>query len=285
MSIFSFLSKRKNRIPDYPSLKVLSGQTVDLAGGGVYRYVDVEVESGGTLRITGEAGGWTEILCARDMILNGTILCRAGYDGGSTHGTGTFTKTSELGLGALSYSITQRSGNAGAKGADASGGLRGGYGGAQSNGSGGGGGGGARPDPMGYDGENGGSGNGTLRGNGANGGSEYGGNGASRGGNGTGGGGGGGYKGHHGKGLAILIERNFSGSGSINVSGRDGFNGGSGNGNGRSGGGGAGGSGGRLVFRRKNVLVPTVLYSGGSGGTGNGTAQSGDNGSIDVGLL
>lgn len=280
--------------PDFPSLKVLTGTTVDLSGDGLYQYLDVEVEAGGTLIITGEAGGWTEILCARAMILNGTLLCRAGYDGGSTHGTGTFTKESELGLGTLSYSITQTSG---ARGGNDSANI--GSGGNQNGGVGGGGAG--ANIVFGSGRTNGGSGNGSGRGNGGNGSGRNGGSGASNGGSGAsnggsygGGGGGGGYKGHHGKGLVVYAQ-NIQGIGNIDCSGRNGFNGGNGasgngGGNGGRGGGGAGGSGGHLIVRYKQ-LAPTVnlLINGGVGGAngsggsgGAGTAQSGQDGTLDV---
>ena len=102
-----------------------------------------------------------------------------------------------------------------------------------------------------------------------------------------GGGGGGGQRGLHGGSIYLYCGGNITGSGTINLSGRDGFDGGNGaNGvnrnnsgavvsnpstlgasGGGGGGGGAGGSGGHLIYTAAS-LAPTVDVSGGSGGAG-----------------
>lgn len=119
------------------ALVVLNGQTVDIPEGSVKQYSNIQIDSGGVLRITGNTGAWTEIGCAGDCIVNGQIIARAGYPGQATHSGGTFTKTSAFGLGSLSYSITQR---AGGNGGNSSNNFT--PGGLQSDGRGGGGGGG-----------------------------------------------------------------------------------------------------------------------------------------------
>lgn len=282
-------------------LVITSGQTVDLAEGSVKQYSSINIASGGTLRITGTTGAWTEIGCSGDCVINGQIIARAGYDGQVTHSGGTFTKTSAFGLGSLSYTITQANGGAGGVGDFSI------SGGAQSLGRGGGGGGGnggvggtnGGAGGVGYSGAAGGAGgglgNGSTGGNASVGGaSGVGGAGASGGGGGGrfdfksatsvyGGGGGGGYKGHHGKGLVLYVEGILSGTGSVAASGRAGFSGGnSGTGQGTGGafvssgggGGGAGGSGGSVVIRYRNSgTLPALTVIGGTGGA-RGTSGS-----------
>lgn len=290
-------------------LVILSGQTIDVAEGTVKQYNSIRIDSGGTLRITGNVGLWTEIGCKNDCIINGQIISRSGYDGESTHAGGTFAKTSNFGLGNLSYTITQVNGGNGGGG-----GSFGGTGGTQLIGIGGGGGGGGGTNNFGGNGGNGGSngastiigtggiGGGFLNGENAPIGTPYarGGNGASGGGAGNqgslnygimGGGGGGGYKGHHGKGLVLFVEGIISGLGNINCSGRSGFNGGNGapitfgtTSKSGGGGGGAGGSGGSIIIRYNKVnSIPNLLVDGGSGGIGGtklGDGSNGGNGSL-----
>lgn len=137
-------------------LIVLDGQTASIPAGSVKRYNDVIIRSGGVLRITGTAGAWTELGITGNLICDGTIVCRSGYDGEPTHTGGTFSKASSaFGFGTLSYSIVQRNGGAGASGAAYTVGGAG-LGGAQNLGRGGGGGGGGSAAP-GYKGGNGGA--------------------------------------------------------------------------------------------------------------------------------
>ena len=77
------------------ALVINNGQIVDLIGGSVKQYSSITINAGGILRITGDTGGWTEIGCKGNCIINGSIICRAGYDGQQTHSSGTFTKESE----------------------------------------------------------------------------------------------------------------------------------------------------------------------------------------------
>jgi len=285
-------------------LVITSGQTVDLAEGSVKQYSSINIASGGTLRITGTTGAWTEIGCSGDCIINGQIIARAGYDGQVTHSGGTFTKTSAFGLGSLSYAVIQANGGAGGASDGSSGGAqslgRGGGGGGGYGGNGGtnGGAGGAGNDGT-YLNVAGGAGGGL--GSGSTGGHASstskpgaGGAGASGGGGGGilnfkvgsaayGGGGGGGYKGHHGKGLVLYVEGILSGTGSVVASGRAGFSGGySGTGQGTGGafvssgggGGGAGGSGGSVVIRYRNSsTLPALTVIGGAAGA-RGTSGS-----------
>lgn len=316
---FAFMSNSSRAGRD-GSLVITNGQIIDLPGGSVKQYSSVRIDAGGILRITGNGGGWTEIDCIGSFIINGTILCRAGYEGQTTHTGGTFSKTSEIGLGNLSYSIVQANGGAGGKGANGTV-SNGATGGAQSNGIGGGGGGGGVSTSnlatfqAGVGGTNGGNGasvNGNPGGIGnssllhgtrgensqlftethlkGQGGGSGGGSGAvttwsgglfSRG----AGGGGGGYRGRHGKGLAIKVQGNLSGTGSINCSGDIGGNGGAGGpalsnqgAGGGGGGGGAGGSGGKIVLRYKSGAVPNLLVSGGAAGVGGAVGTTGTGG-------
>lgn len=291
------------------ALVVTNGQTVNIAGGSVKQYSSIDIQSGGTVIITGTTGSWTEIGCAGDCTINGQIICRAGLVGQSTHSSGTFTKTSAFGLGPLSYSITQRAGgNGGLSFSNTGGGLI--NGGVQVDGLGAGGAGSCTADPSklgfggagGNGGQNGSQGtsgvdssttSGGIGGQLTNGqspayndtttGSMAGGNGAGGGGGGgTGfgrgnGGGGGGYKGHHGKGLVLYVEGNLSGLGVVSCSGASGFNGGNSGFYWRlpagGGGGGAGGSGGKLEIRyRLSSGLPSLSVSAGSGGAAGSTS-------------
>lgn len=279
------------------ALVITSGQTIDLAEGSVRQYSSINIASGGTLRITGTTGAWTEIGCQGDCIINGQIIARAGYDGQATHSGGTFTKTSAFGLGSLSYTIGQIAGGAGGKGNfDIAGGAqslgRGGGGGGGNGGTGGTNGAAGTNSNWAFGGAGGGLGNGSAGQNAVSSTPGAGGAGASGGGGGGlfsfkgtayyGGGGGGGYKGHHGKGLVLYVEGTLSGTGSIVVSGRAGFAGGNGGGSnptsevgGGGGGGGAGGSGGSIVLRyRSGVTLPALSVVGGAGGAGGTALQS-----------
>jgi hypothetical protein len=228
------------------ALSIANGQTVNILEGGTYQYSSINIAAGGTLQIIGTAGGWTEIGCQGNCAINGTIIVRAGLEGESTSGVGTFTKTSAFEIGTLSYTLAQAAGGAGGAGGGGAGfkappNTNFGGGGAQSAGNGGGGGIGAA--------------------NGVSPGSP---------------GGGGGAKGNHGKGLHLYVEGTLSGTGSINASARAGYNGGSGGGgNGGGGGGGGGGSGGRIVVRYAALAqMPALSVAaggagiGGAGGTG-----------------
>jgi hypothetical protein len=300
---FSLCEERKSALVGTPTdgdLVVQSGQTVDIVGGSVLRYRNVNIKSGGTLRITGNTASWTEIGVTGDFTCDGTLVCRAGYPGQSTHGTvGPTSKTSVFGLGLLSYSIVQRAGGNGgsgeansASGGSGSLGIGGGGGGGNSNG-GNGGSNGANGQNGTYSGGTGGglgAGNSTGAYTGASGGSGGGGGGRttfSSGFGGTsyrygGGGGGGGYKGHHGKGLTLVIDGKIGGSGNILCSGIPGFNGGNGfttTYGGGGGGGGAGGSGGFLVvlFRDRSRGI-IFSAAGGAGGSGGAAGTGGING-------
>lgn len=129
-------------------LVILSGQTIDIPEGSVKQYSSINIATGGTLRITGNTGLWTEIGVAGNFVNNGQVIARAGYDGQSTHNGGTFTKISAFGLGNLSYVISQAVGGAGGRGSNTvtqgqASNPNAGLGGSQLNGIGGGGGGGA----------------------------------------------------------------------------------------------------------------------------------------------
>jgi hypothetical protein len=299
-------------------LVVLNGQTVDIPEGSTKNYKSITINTGGTLRITGNTGAWTHIGCKNNCVINGTILARAGIDGQSTHSGGTFNSVSPWGpIGAVSYTIAQANGGAGGNGGAGRGGANQGIGGAQASGIGGGGGGGGNDLTTIYGGNGGSGGNsgsvgsgsfgggpagsGGGVGNGANANDDIGGSGASGGGSGgnnsfgandssAGSGGGGGYKGHHGKGLVLYVEGTLSGTGSIDVSGRAGFSAGAGGrarvfnnspivGSGGGGGGGAGGSGGKIVLRYTSGTVPTITLTGGSAGSGGSAGTSYNNGS------
>ena len=204
-------------------LIINSGQTVDVVEGSVKQYNSITINTGGTLRITGSTGAWTEIGCKNNCVINGTIIARAGYDGQSTHAGGTFSKTSAFGLGTISHSITQANGGNGGNGGNQTT-FGGGYGGlsfydaSRTLSGSGGGGGSTNGQGQGVQGESGGgysgfgqiytpaSGSGGL-GNGLNNNRSSGGTGAWGGGQGAqdsqgsntrySGGGGSGYKGHH----------------------------------------------------------------------------------------
>lgn len=299
------------------ALVVLNGQTVDIAEGSVKHYSSIDVNVGGTLRITGNTGLWTEIGCLGDCIINGTVIARAGYDGQATHSGGTFSKVSAFGLGNLSYTIAQANGG---KGGNTNGGVQtvgiggGGGGGPAAAGSAGGSFSNGATGASGYAGGTGGGlGNGGNSVNDGSGAYPIGGSGASGGGGGAlstgkisiayGGGGAGGYKGHHGKGLVLFVEGSLSGTGSILCSGRTGFNGGAGvdfsgvgggdGGEGGGGGSGAGGSGGQLITKYGALIsMPSLSVSGGAAGTagaGNGQAgfsgQAGNNGTSSTGII
>lgn len=247
------------------ALNIGAGQTVSIAGGGVYQYTSINIAATGTLQITGATGGWTEIGCQGNCVINGTIYARSGLEGAATNNAGTFTKTSAFELGSLSYTITQAAGGAGGRGGDGSytplkgsattsSGLSGA---AQSAGSGGTGGGGGFGAWDGSDRVSGGAG---------------------------------GLRGNHGRGIVLYVEGTLSGTGSINASGRTGYNGSAGgagsgsNGNARGGGGGggagAGGSGGRIIIRYAALTsLPTLSVSAGAAGTrGNGGTFTGNGG-------
>lgn len=287
---FSFLEQKKSLIVGLATdgtLVVESGQIVLIPEGSVKRYENIIVRSGGILRISGNVGSWTEIGVTKNLICDGIIECRTGYDGESTPASGTFTKTSAFGLGSLSHTIVQANGGSG-------GGVSTALGGAQNLGRGGGGGGGGGGGNGGAGGSNGqaayyagGIGGGLVNGSTSN---STGGNGAGGGGGGgrtsylstTGsiryrywaGGGGGGYRGHHGKGLTLYVEGTLAGTGLISCAGRAGFNGGNGGMNGSyggayGGGGGAGGCGGNMSVRYRD-LGRSISFSvaGGAGGIG-----------------
>jgi hypothetical protein len=94
-------------------LVINNGQTVTVPEGSVKKYSSINIASGGFLVISGNGGGWTEIGCAGDCVIDGQIIARAGTVGSSTHSSGTFSKNSSFGLGRLNYSITQKIGGRG----------------------------------------------------------------------------------------------------------------------------------------------------------------------------
>lgn len=319
MPPFSFIKKSVSFTTGTDGgLVIISGQTVDIAEGSVKQYSSINIATGGTLRITGNTGAWTEIGCSGSCVINGAIIARAGYDGQTTHNGGTFTKTSSFGLGLLSYTIAQSLGGSGGNGSNF--GANYGRGGAGTSGIGGGGGGASSLDiggnggsggsagvvAVGFGGAGGGLGNGSTNST-SGGGSNVSGGGAGASGGGGGGsnsfsspiynpgGAGGGYKGHHGKGLVLYIEGALSGTGAISLSGRSGFIGASSSFNaavhtpstsGGSGGGGAGGSGGKLIVKYASIgTSPVVNVAGGTGGAGGSGASSGLAGSAGSSLV
>jgi hypothetical protein len=297
---FQYLGSRSSIIDGSDgALVVNSGQTVDLPGGSVKKYSSINIASGGTLRITGNSGSWTEIGCSGNCVINGTIIAKAGYSNQSTHSTATFSKISNFGIGNISYSISQSEGADGTSASTSDVGSSG-IPGSQSQGIGGGGagrGGYKKTSRCGVfrcrtshdyypggDGGNGGS-NGAGGGGGAGGsGGDFGagssnsgingGTGASGGGGtasyGSAGGAGGGYKGAHGKGVHLYVEGLISGNGTIDCSGSNGFAGGVASGGGGDGGGGAGGSGGQIIiyYTQGNISSLNLNVSGGAGGSG-----------------
>jgi len=94
-------------------LNITSGQIVVVPEGSVKNYSSINIASGGILEISGNSGGWTEIGCSGNCVINGQIIARAGNAGQPTHDSNTFSKLSSFGLGFLTYSITQRLGGSG----------------------------------------------------------------------------------------------------------------------------------------------------------------------------
>ena len=295
----------------------VSGSTSISAGTHVYK--SITVNPGATLTITSSNSSTPSFIGVKgSFINNGTIIAN-----NSTF-TGSVSGTAPNGVG-ISFSINQASGGsggAGGLGASTSGRASPGIG---TNGWGGGGSGGTFYLQLGGAGgsnnQNGGSTagytavtggvGGSTGGNGgdASGRSIPGSGGGSGGGAGynntnastniwSGGGGGGGAKGRHGQ-VVYFRTSNFSGSGTFNLSGSNGFKGGNGGGgqcvssclfgqtygSGGGGGGGAGGSGGHLKIDVLNTssFSGSVNVNPGSGGApgaaGSGTGPAGDAGS------
>jgi uncharacterized delta-60 repeat protein len=265
------------------ALNILSGETFNIAAGGVYDYSSINIAANGTLNIDGTISPeLTEIYCNGPFTLNGTIRGRRQGNGGF------FEKTTAVGE-TINFTVTQKLGGSGlpgyAAGAGGSGinGFGGGGGGSLGQGGqyGGPGGSGGSPGTNGNpdtrtSGGLGGAGNFTLGAGGINlpnNGGRNGGRGGEGGGSGGGGGAGGeynkyssdrapgnggaggGYKGQHGIGVYLYIKGAVSGNGVIDLTGTNGFVGGNTTNYGGyvyyggPGGGGAGGSGGSLIAR------------------------------------
>ena len=264
-------------------LIISNGETVNLDGGAIYDYNNVEIDSGCKLVFTGNTVNFTI------LGIKGNFSCGAGaiIECKNSSAIGTCSITTPDGV-SLSKTITQSNGgNGGAGGGDYHG-----NGGLQNNGVGGGGGGGG--DTSGKNGGAGGSAGvgGTGGGGGGaggvvsetvtNGGYQNGGNGGSGGGGGAVvdsdsdgfGGGGGGNKGTHGKNIYIRCNGYFDGTNlTIDVSGSNGQNGGNGGGvssgpAGGGGGGGAGGSGGNVIiyYITGQYTAPTFILTAGTKG-------------------
>lgn len=262
---------------------------VTVAPGTVWDYKNITITSTGTLRIVGSGGEPVIIGVRGTFINNGVVEGRNGF-----HNGGTFSATTP-GLENISYSISQSVGGAGGQ-HSRGGGSCGftGVGGAGTNGFGGGGavfsfiacsfqsggaGGGSGLTQPGYTSGTPGAGMAT----GGAGGNASGINGGTGGGSGGGagmnvsgtqypGGGGGGNKGNHGQ-MMYIKAKVFSGNGSFNFAGTNGFPGGAsaqiGTVTAGGGGGGAGGSGGRLLVRfKQNTFSGSVSVGAGSGGSG-----------------
>jgi hypothetical protein len=118
--------------PSEGDLIILNGQTVTLTAPTNKAYTSIDIQSGGTLNITGN-GNIAEIYCSGTFNVDGTILCRATERNGYSYAG---TTSSGFNYG---YTATQRNGGTGGKGSQIPGGL----GGAGTNGYGGGGGGGS----------------------------------------------------------------------------------------------------------------------------------------------
>lgn len=277
-------------------LLVGPGQTVNITAGDIKDYSDCTIDATGTLHID-DGDGWTIIGCAGTLTINGTIEARNGETGvDDTFASNEPDNTGALTGPALSYSIVQSVGGGGGTGIAP--------GGSSFFGNGGGGGGG--PTNNGQDGIlgfGGTGGAGTIFGCPGN--ATNPGGGAAIWGN-MGGqglqpgvccgptmrsaGGGGGSRGYHGQGLFLKVAGDITGSGTIDVSGRDGGAGGAGGGsgpcttNGGGGGGGAGGSGGQAVVQYQGSLLGgfssgNILDGkgfGGAGGGGNAGAAGAD---------
>lgn len=319
-------------------LTILNGQTVQIPAGSIKHYNSVNIHAGGTLEIIQNATlQKTEIGCRGSFTLNGQIIarCSPSGTGGSISGTSSigakaFSATVSQafgGAGSSSYGASGGAGTSNGLGGGGAGSYAYNNGNAALGGNGGTGGGnggagqsvGGGPTPA----RPGGTGMATLS-NGGNGGiyynpgGGYGGAGGGSGGGGSGvaefydselkswstatsqGGGGGGYKGSHGQYLFLFIEGTISGTGTIHVSGTNGYAGGaapnagwSGSAGGAGGGGGgAGGSGGKVDIWARAGQSQTFYVShsagfGGGGGAGSqgtyincGPGATGGNGSI-----
>ncbi|MBU0486419.1 MAG: T9SS type A sorting domain-containing protein [Bacteroidetes bacterium] len=114
------------------NLHIQNGETVDIAVGSIKDYNNLTIDSGGTLRVTGNAIDFTMIGVKGNLILNGTIEAKNSTASGNT------SVTAPDGT-VLSSTIVQQPGGNGGNGGEIST-LPGGAGGAESNGDGGGGG-------------------------------------------------------------------------------------------------------------------------------------------------
>lgn len=271
-------------------LVITNGQTVDIAPGSVKQYNSIDIQAGGTLRITGSGLTKTEIGCRNSFTLNGTIVCKCSLGAVSS---ASVSGNTTIGNKAYSFTLNQAPGGSGGTGGNASGSdngdppnavyAGGAGGGAQGNGyGGGGGGGGAWGTAFGYAA---GGGAGSSSGGGGGGGgytswtdkennSFY----ASGGPGGAGSSG----KGEHGSFLFLYLEDTISGTGSVNMNGYNatsngngGSNGGGSSGNSGGGGGGggaAGGSGGSVLIYKPSAqtFTPSISYSAGAGSAGGG---------------
>lgn len=279
---------------------VANGQTLVLNNNTIYDYESLEVQAGGTVLLQGTDGKPVILGVKNNLIINGTITGTVLHDGG------TFQNTTPEG-DVFSVTIVQRDGGDGGWLQSAGGGRPNATGG-RGYGSGGNGGGnfGSRG------GVNNGNGSGNnpgiggvtlgngqtgfawnAGGRGGDGGGSGGGWGNGSGGFQSGGGGGGGMKGRHGMSLYIETPNPVTGTGSINLSGQNGFNGGNGGtgttaeglyGGGHGGGGGAGGSGGFLRIKAPSVQIGVAISTnGGTGGTpgGRGAAFQVNNNPVD----
>lgn len=276
-------------------LTILNGETVTLTPGNSYDYAGIDVQAGGTLAIAAHSTyAFTEIGCLGDCVIDGTLEGDSKYSG-TSQTTASETMTDSL-------AVSHQGGWGGAGGAG-SGGAQNSPAAESTNGS---------PGTAGTAGSGGAVGPG---GPGVNSGptapvatSAAGGSGNS---NGTGGTSSygrlwdagftnqgtpapGGARGNTGSAIYLRVVGEYSGSGTINISGSAGSSGqDSGSGSGAApggGGGGSGGSGGEFTVRANSTgaSTPSISKSGGSGGPGGaatpnptigGTGASGGSGS------
>lgn len=294
------------------ALVILNGQTVNLTAPFTRQYTSVDIQAGGTLNITGN-GNLAQMIVRDSFTLNGTIQYRANESNGYT-----FSGTTVSGYSYSHNCAQNLGGSGGGGQSRITGSGQGGAGTNGYGGGGGGGcvgtstavgvSNGGSNNGNGQAGQSGGAnttggfagtGNVTngIGGNGTGGTSARCGDGGSGGGSGGGGGsgftyndklvtllnkggggGGGGHKGLHGGMIFIYSVPPIVGTGSVNVSGTNGFNGGNGSVpsadftyGGGGGGGGAGGSGGKVIIDAPSYSF-TPVTSGGSGGLGGARA-------------
>ena len=121
--------------PSEGDLIILNGQTVTFTAPITKTYTSIDIQSGGTLNITGD-GNLAQILCSGSFNIDGNIICRATERNGYS-----YSGTTISGL-PYSHTVTQRIGGTGGNGGNSAVPSTRGIGGSGTNGYGGGGGGG-----------------------------------------------------------------------------------------------------------------------------------------------